>query len=289
MTGEPGLAVTSFAVKDLGKLQANEKGLGFRSNIDHREGSAVYAPPGRITTSIDHSYYRNRSYFGLNTMTTSLSGVLFDFDGTLADTMNGHYLAWRLALKERDIHIEQTDYYPLEGAKLHDVARVFAKGPKWTVPAIDALVQRKKELYISGKPITFFPGVELLISELSNRRVPMGIVTAGYLDQLELSVPRNFLQQFDAVITGDQVTRGKPNPESYLLGAKHLGLQPDECIAVENAPLGIRSAKQANIYCIAICSTVDRNLLLEADETLESFEQLRYSEQFQHFLEPKPE
>ena len=56
-----------------------------------------------------------------------MQGILFDFDGTLADTMEGHYLAWKSALGEYDLSIEASDYYPLEGAGLHEIARMFVK------------------------------------------------------------------------------------------------------------------------------------------------------------------
>ena len=85
-------------------------------------------------------------------------------------------------------------------------------------------------------------------------------------------------------MTGDQFSRGKPDPEPYLKGALALGLPPTECIAVENAPMGIQSAKRANSYCIAICSTVDRDVLNEADEVIDQFEDLRDSAIFGQIL-----
>ena len=215
---------------------------------------------------------------------TALKGILFDFDGTLADTMQGHYVAWKAALGEYGISIEASDYYPLEGTGLHEVARVLAKGHPLTEAAIDELVQKKKNYFVNGQAISFFPGVESLVSELSDRKVPMAIVTAGHLDQLRLSVPEYFLNYFDALITGDLISRGKPDPEPYLRGAERLGLTPKECIAIENAPLGIQSARRANIYCIAVCSTVNRDELNEADEILERFEDLRSSIMIRQFL-----
>ena len=217
-------------------------------------------------------------------MASGFKGILFDFDGTLADTMEGHFLAWESALGEHGISIKPEDYYPLEGIDLHEVARQFADGPTWTAGAIDRLVQKKKECYVSRQTVTFYPGVELLISELDDRNVPMAIVTAGHRDQLESSVPEAFLKHFNAVMTGDQFARGKPDPEPYLKGALALGLPPTECIAVENAPMGIQSAKRAHSYCIAICSTVDRDVLNEADEVIDQFEDLRMSAIFGQIL-----
>ena len=117
-------------------------------------------------------------------MSSALKGILFDFDGTLADTMEGHYLAWKSALGEHGLSIESDDFYPLEGTDLHEIAKVFAKGPAWTAEAIDVLVQKKKENYIGRQSLSFYPGVELLITDLKNMNVPMAIVTAGHLDQL---------------------------------------------------------------------------------------------------------
>lgn len=220
-------------------------------------------------------------------LTTALKGILFDFDGTLADTMEGHYLAWRAALGEYGISIEAGDYYPLEGMGLHEIAREFTKGLPWTEPAIDELVLKKKKYFVDRQSITFYPGVESLVSELKDRKVPMAIVTAGHVDQLRLSVPDYFLNHFDALVTGDMFSRGKPDPEPYLRGAERLGLIPEECIAIENAPLGVQSARRARIYCIAICSTVNRNDLAEADEILEQFEDLRSSAKIRQILETK--
>lgn len=228
-----------------------------------------------------------RGEAGPGPLTTALKGILFDFDGTLADTMEGHFLAWQAALGEYGISIEAGDYYPLEGMGLHEVARKFTKGPPWTGAAIDELVLKKKKYFVSRQSITFYPGVESLVSELKDRKVPMAIVTAGHLDQLRLSVPDYFLNHFDALVTGDLFSRGKPDPEPYLRGAERLGLIPEECIAIENAPLGVRSARRAKIYCIAICSTVNRNDLAEADEILEQFEDLRSSVKIRQILETK--
>ena len=220
-----------------------------------------------------------------NPLTAALKGILFDFDGTLADTMAGHYLAWKSALGEYGIPIEAGDYYPLEGAGLHEVAREFTKGLTCTEATIDELVRKKKKYYVDRNSVSFFPGVEPLISELKDRKVPMAIVTAGHLGQLRLSVPQYFLEKFDALVTGDLMARGKPDPEPYLQGAARLGLTPEECIAVENSPLGVQSAHRAKIYCIAICSTVNRDELTAADEILDRFEDLRSSRKIRQILE----
>lgn len=198
--------------------------------------------------------------------------ILFDFDGTLADTMEGHYRAWKSILGEHQINIQPSDYYPLEGMQLHEIALQLTKGLSWTRTEIDELIRRKKLFYSAQKSVKLYPGVESFIEKLNRRKIPIGIVTAGHLDQLCLSVPDDFLKKFDVLITGDQLSNGKPHPEPYLRGAKALGLHPQECLSVENAPLGVQSAKQAGTYCVALCTTVDRHQLVQADEIFENFE-----------------
>ena len=215
---------------------------------------------------------------------TLFKGILFDFDGTLADTMEGHYLAWMAALNDRGVSVEPAEYYPLEGMGLHEIAKRLTRELPWTEDEIDELVQRKKKYYIKRQSVRFYPGVESLICQLREQKVPIAIVTAGHLDQLCSFVPYKFLNQFSALITGDLVLNGKPDPESYTQGAKALGLDAKECIAVENSPLGVQSAKRAGAYCLAISSTVEQAELEEADEVLDSFENLRNNRFFGQVL-----
>jgi beta-phosphoglucomutase len=78
----------------------------------------------------------------------------------------------------------------------------------------------------------------------------------------------------DVIITGDKVYNCKPHPEPYLNAAKALSVGPLECVVVENAPVGIESAKSAGMYCIAICSTLERRYLEKADMIIDKFADL---------------
>jgi beta-phosphoglucomutase-like phosphatase (HAD superfamily) len=78
-------------------------------------------------------------------------------------------------------------------------------------------------------------------------------------------VTEQFLSNFEVVITGDAVENAKPHPECYLSAAGILSVPPRQCLAVENSPLGIESAKRARMHCIAVCSTLERKHLGNAD------------------------
>lgn len=218
-------------------------------------------------------------------MKSAFKGILFDFDGTLADTMVSHFQAWEKALAEYGISIKQSDYFPLEGSGLREVAELLTEGHSLSKGDISEVVRKKKEYYVRDHQMKFYPGIEQLISELKNKKIPIAIVTAGHLDQLEGSVPSPFLSQFDVIVTGDQFERGKPYPDPYLRGAKDLKLKTTECIAIENAPIGVESVKRAGIYCVAVCTTVDRNYLSKADEIVEKVEDLKRSKTIQEMIE----
>lgn len=173
----------------------------------------------------------------------------------------------------------------MEGMGLHEVAESFSRAHKLSDEQLKGLMQRKKDHYLKTYRLEFYPGVESLIAELRQKRIPIGIVTGSHRDQLQESVPAAFLAQFDVLVTGEEFRQGKPNPEPYLVGAKKLGLKPQECIAIENAPLGVQSAVRAQTYCIAVCSTVSAEQLAGAQEIIPSFMDLRRSKAITNILE----
>ena len=203
-----------------------------------------------------------------------IKGILFDFDGTLARTMEDNLAAWRAVISDYGFCLQPEDYYQLEGLRLEEVAAALFRKQKLTVPDVRELARLKDEHYLKNHRFSFYPGVEVLVDLLELSRIPMGIVTAGVQERLRKSVPAPFLMKFQSIVTCDMTLRGKPHPDPYLRGAKELQLNPEDCLVIENAPLGIKAAKSANAYCIAICSTLRRALLDDADEIVSSFEDL---------------
>ena len=131
--------------------------------------------------------------------------------------------------------------------------------------------------YLKNHHFELYPGVLELLEELRAKGILIAVVTAALGERLRRSCPEGFLERFDAVVTGNDLKEGKPSPAPYLCGAAKLGMSPDVCIVVENAPLGIESAKKAGSYCIALCTTLDHKYLAAADEVLNSFTDLRRS------------
>jgi len=204
-----------------------------------------------------------------------IKGILFDFDGVLAKTMEDNFNAWKAAMKDFGADLKENDYYILEGMPLKEIAKKYCQKSNLSASLAEQIIAKKENYYLKNHHFEFYPGVEEFIDYLKNRKIRIGIVTSALIDRLEKSVPKIFLEKFDAIISGEKTNRGKPFPDQYLKGLSELKLKESECVAIENSPLGIQAAKSAGLYCIAICSTLDKSYLKDADEIIGRFNDLK--------------
>lgn len=201
-------------------------------------------------------------------------GILFDFDGVLAETMEDFYRAWNVAFEEYGYSIDRQEFFLLEGMRVNEIATIFCKKAGISEDKIEDILAKKESFYSKNHSFRFYPGVENLISNLNKSEIPLGIVTSGMKDRLLKTVRADFLSSFKTIVSNETGGRGKPYPDPYLRGAADLMLNPKECIVVENAPSGIKAAKSAGASCIAICSTLSREYLVGADDVIVSFSEL---------------
>ncbi len=204
-----------------------------------------------------------------------IQAVLFDFDGVIADTMEDNFKAWKKAFQTYRIEIASKDYFPLEGMHLLNVARTLGEKYGLSSQEAETLVTLKNKFYAQEHIFRFYPGIHELISFLKEKQLLLAIVSASPREKLSQTVPKDFLREFDSIIAGEDTLRGKPSPDPYLAAAKNLRISPERCLVIENAPLGIQAAKGANMYCIALPTTLDRGFLQEADLVLENLEEVK--------------
>jgi beta-phosphoglucomutase len=202
-----------------------------------------------------------------------MKAILFDFDGTLANTMKDNFNAWKKAFIPY-VEIKYDDYYPIEGASLPEVVQSISN--KYNLKCIDTneIILDKEKSYLANCKHEFYKGSLELLQKLVLCGKMIGLVTSARLDRSKKTTPTWFLPYFDVVITGD-LCKGKPAPDMYLTACSKLEVLPEDCIVVENAPYGIQSAKNAGMYCIAIQTTLDKSYLNEADKIVTSFEELQ--------------
>ena len=202
-----------------------------------------------------------------------IKSVFFDLDGTLIKSVYNHYLGWKKILQYEGVKITKADFYENEGKKLELLLEFFyRKNNKiFDKSIIDFLIKKKNALYIKNFKLSFYAGVLKNINLLKQQGYELSIVTAGTKKRVKKTLPSNFLKKFNTIITGDMCSHGKPSPEPYLKALKVSKFKKKECIVVENAPLGILSAKRAGIKCVGITHTVNKNKLLKADYIVKSF------------------
>lgn len=201
-------------------------------------------------------------------------GILFDFDGVIGRTMEDNYTAWKNVLSQFGIYLTKDEYFLLEGVNTIELAKLLlSKNGKDTNQAAE-IVKAKEEYYLKNNNFSLYEGVEETIHALKGNGYLLAIVSAANFSRLSNTLYPALLKEFNTVITGDKIDRGKPFPDPYLTAAKELGLEPTECLVVENAPVGIEAAKNANMYCIAITSTLDRKYLSKADKIIGNFSML---------------
>jgi len=203
----------------------------------------------------------------------SVKALLFDFDGTLAKTMEDNYRGWFEVFKEYGIFLQRDDFFPLEGMKVQEIVVQIAQKYNLKDIDVDKAVKKKEEIFKRIHSFSLYHGVIEFLHSLKSD-VLVAIVTAARRERIFSTTPKDFLDRFDVIISSDDLKRFKPYPDPYIEAMKMLDVSADECIVIENAPLGIQSAKSAGIVCIAIASTMDTKYLQEADKIIEKFSDL---------------
>ncbi len=202
-----------------------------------------------------------------------IRGILFDFDGTILKSMEQHYEAWQKAFAEKNISITAGDFFPLEGQGIDTIARLFGKKFNLDKSAVNHIIKRKIEIYNDIMHVEFYDYFQDLLGHLKNKNIPVGVVTGGSRRRVKKVIDQYFNGTFDALVTVDDVQRGKPHPDPFLKGAELLGLKPQQCIVIENAPLGIKGAKRAEMTVIAVTTTLPPDELNEAHYIAHDFKE----------------
>lgn len=204
---------------------------------------------------------------------SNVRAVAFDLDGTLAPTMELNFQCWKKILASRKIKIDKTQYLLREGENISSLMQDLLKeyNPKILPDEIEKFIEYKDQLFKQKFSCELYPGVSWLIKHLKKLKVKQGIVTAGRITRLKTMFNSDFLEQFDVLVTGEKDKPGKPFPEPYFEFSESINIPPSEILVVENAPLGIKSAKRAGMRCVAIASTLDKHHLSEADLLFDDF------------------
>lgn len=185
------------------------------------------------------------------------SAVFFDLDGTLIDTENLYAEAGRELVLNSGGSWGQEDNEAAIGTALDDFAvQLQDLGVEGEVDKLISLVVSRVNDMIGSRDVWREGAIDLLYS-LSNSGMPIGLVTMSYRETVDQVFSQVVLPDFQVEITGDVVTRGKPDPEPYQLAAQKMGFDPASCVVLEDSVLGLTSARRAGMRTIAVSPLSD--------------------------------
>ncbi len=191
--------------------------------------------------------------------------ILFDYDGVLASTPEYNYLAWHAAFSPEGVDITRRQYFLMEGRGPLLISRMLCQVHGVSSEKDLEIMDRKEKFMrkIAGQA-SIYPGIPELLHTLYQGGVRLALVTGASKIRVEQFLPKENHKLFTAVITSDDVRRTKPDPEPYLTAAAILCVSPEDSLVVENAPLGIESAKKGGFPCVALTTTLEAADLQQA-------------------------
>jgi HAD superfamily hydrolase (TIGR01509 family) len=209
-----------------------------------------------------------------------IRALIFDFNGVLVDDEHVHFELFREILGQEGITISAQQYHErylgLDDRGCFEAALVEAG---WTAegPRLDDLVARKARRYVAvaATGLRFFPGAAECLTALA-RRWPLAINSGALRPEIEFALERLACRdRVAAIVSAEDTTRCKPDPQGYLLalealrrqsgaGAARAGLRAEECLVVEDSLAGVASAKGAGMWAVGITHTYTADALLES-------------------------
>ena len=188
----------------------------------------------------------------------SFKAYLFDCDGTVADSMPLHYVAWKKALGEWNCEFDEKLFYAWGGIPIAEIVATLNERNGLNMP-IDLVCRRKESLYYESLPqLKAVPEV-LEHVEAQHGRIPFAIVSGSTRESVMASLDTLHLRdRFEAFVCAGDYEKGKPDPEAFLLAAAKLSVAPADCLVFEDTGLGIQAATAAGMASVKIPSPWER-------------------------------
>lgn len=188
-----------------------------------------------------------------------IKAALVDMDGTLYDSMPLHSQAWHRLMREIGINAPEDEFYldeGMTGAATVNKLAMSAWGKTYSKEECERLYARKAAYFRELEAPDVMRGARRVIEGLMERGIVCVLVTGSGQNSLLSRLDTDYPGAFPAErrVTSRDVENGKPHPEPFLRGAALAGVRPEECLAIDNAPLGVESASRAGTVAIGVCT-----------------------------------
>jgi len=208
-----------------------------------------------------------------------MKAVIFDMDGVIVDSEPMTHKHREEFLAELGADLSKLPLLARPGLNSQSTWKLLRAEYKLE-HEVDVLVQRERQHYLNFletvEELPIIDGVKELLSALHERNYRVGLASSASPQRIDLIFERlNLAKEFEIIVSGDDVKNGKPEPDCYLLAAKKLGVEPKNCVVIEDARFGVRAAKAAGMKCFGFLG-LPHNVedLSEADIIVKDFHKL---------------
>ncbi|KAI0560986.1 HAD-superfamily hydrolase [Gracilaria domingensis] len=183
------------------------------------------------------------------------SAVIFDNDGTLVDSMPVHMIAWQKALAQHGLSFPEHKFYAMAGMPASEIIPRLAGEQNVshvsTESVLKARMQTLPQLLQTVKPVSI---VMELLHYARQKGLPIAVASGGEREDVLTSLRYSDINvsHFGAVVTAEDVSRGKPHPETFLTAAERLGVNPSDCIGFEDADKGMQALHNAGMEAVDV-------------------------------------
>lgn len=179
-------------------------------------------------------------------------GLLFDLDGVLIDTESVYTSFWQAINHRFPTGVDGFEYI-IKGSNLNEILPNFFPDATVQGKVVDMLNEFQR-----GMRYDYFAGVPEFLADINRRGIPCAVVTSSDNRKMEALAGQHpdFASHFQAIVTGDMITRAKPDPECYHLGAHLLGLEAEQCYVFEDSLNGLRAGMASGATVIGLATTL---------------------------------
>ena len=210
-----------------------------------------------------------------------LRAVIFDMDGVIVDSHPVHKKAWQKFLESRDKYVSDEDLnFIMEGRKREEILRHFLG--EVSDEELCILGHQKEQIFREeAEQVKPIEGLCDFLQKLSDAEIRLAVASSGSGRRVnDILNSLNLRRFFLAVVTGDQVSQGKPDPAIFRLACERVAVQPSEVLVFEDSVSGVRAAKSAGMRCIGVASNGVTPILLQAgaDQIISNFSGITFDQ-----------
>jgi beta-phosphoglucomutase len=210
-------------------------------------------------------------------MRNKFKAAIFDLDGVIVDTVPLHFKAWKQMFEEYGKKFTFSDYKEkVDGIPRTDGGRAIL--PELSDEELSVATEKKQGYFLENlkkEKIEVFKSTLKLIKELRGKGIKIAVISSSKNSPYILE-KIGAMELLDAVVSGSEITKGKPDPQVFLMAADRVGIKPENCIVFEDAVLGVAAARRANMLCVGIDRYNDPDRLKEADLVVGDLKEVNY-------------